>query len=187
MESILVVCTGNICRSPVGELALRSLLPEKFIVSSSGTHAALDRPTAPETDEFVFRTLGIKLDHVGQQLTRERAEAADLIITMTVEHRAWVARTAPRAVRRTFTLREMEEVLTHVAREQHFETLRALAIAASRLRSRVVSEGKELDISDPYGGPPEGYESSFRQVLASSHRVACSISRYVAGTTTSHF
>ena len=33
-ESILVVCIGNICRSPVGERMLKELLPEKHIVSA---------------------------------------------------------------------------------------------------------------------------------------------------------
>lgn len=185
MGSLLVVCTGNICRSPVGEAALRSLLPKNLTVTSAGTHAALGRPTAPETDEFVSRMLETELDHVGQQLTKAQAEAADLILTMTAEHRAWVARTAPRAVRRTFTLRELEATLTHVPNGQHFELLRDLAAAASRLRSRVVSDGKDLDIPDPYGGPPEGYESSFRQVLDSSRKIAYTLCQYGATSTSS--
>ena len=37
-NSILVVCTGNICRSPIGERYLRSLLPDKK-VDSAGTGA----------------------------------------------------------------------------------------------------------------------------------------------------
>lgn len=181
MGSILVVCTGNICRSPVGEAVLRSLLPENLSVTSAGTHAALDRPTAAETDEFVSRVLGAELDHVGQQLTKEQAEAADLVLTMTAEHRAWVARTAPRVVRRTFTLRELEEILTHLPKDQHFESLRGMALAASRLRSRVASEGADLDIADPYGGPAEGYESSFHQVLDSSRRIASAVTHYASG------
>lgn len=181
MGSILVVCTGNICRSPVGEAALRNLLPEGLIVSSAGTHAALNSPSAPESAEFVSRVLGSELDHVGQQLTKEQTEDADLVLTMTAEHRAWVARTAPRAVRRTFILREFEETLTYLPRDQPFESVRDMAQAASRLRSRVGSEGVELDIADPYGGPAEGYENSFREVFASSREIASAITRYASG------
>lgn len=181
MGSILVVCTGNICRSPVGEAALRSLLPKNLAVASAGTHAALGRPAAPETDEFVSRVLGTELDHVGQQLTKAQAEAADLILTMTADHRAWVARAAPRTVRRTFILREFEETLTYLPRDQPFESVRDMAQAASRLRSRVGSEGAELDIADPYGGPAEGYEDSFREVFASSRQIASAITRYASG------
>ncbi|PPK21650.1 protein tyrosine phosphatase, partial [Klebsiella pneumoniae] len=37
-NSLLVVCTGNICRSPIGERYLQKLLPNK-IVASAGTGA----------------------------------------------------------------------------------------------------------------------------------------------------
>ena len=37
-DSILVICTGNICRSPIGERLLRKLLPSK-VVDSAGTNA----------------------------------------------------------------------------------------------------------------------------------------------------
>lgn len=40
-ESILVVCTGNICRSPIGERYMRSVLPNKKI-DSAGTGALID-------------------------------------------------------------------------------------------------------------------------------------------------
>lgn len=39
-ESILVVCTGNICRSPIGERYLRKMMPNK-IVDSAGTGALI--------------------------------------------------------------------------------------------------------------------------------------------------
>ncbi|WP_446668297.1 arsenate reductase/protein-tyrosine-phosphatase family protein, partial [Klebsiella pneumoniae] len=42
-DSILIVCTGNICRSPIAERILRSLLPEKRI-DSAGTGALVDHP-----------------------------------------------------------------------------------------------------------------------------------------------
>lgn len=175
MGSLLVVCTGNICRSPVAEAALRSALPEDFVVSSAGTHAAVGRPAPQETLDFVSRELGIDLVHVGQQLTKQQAESADLIITMTREHRAWVANMAPRAVRRTFTLRELDEIFALSTAKAPAETLRDIAVDASRLRSQVGTAGAELDISDPFGGPPAGYESSFQEVLASSQRVANAI------------
>lgn len=37
-NSILVVCTGNICRSPIGERYLRNIMPDK-IIDSAGTGA----------------------------------------------------------------------------------------------------------------------------------------------------
>ena len=180
MSTIMVVCTGNICRSPVGKAALTSHLPENVTVTSAGTHAAVGRPAAPETSEFVARELGIKLDHAAQQLTRQQAEAADLVITMTTEQRAWVARTAPRAVRRTYTLKELHLLLNALPPESPFTSLKELAQAVSRLRPRLAQVLTGVDIADPYGGPPEGYETAFAEVLHSSRRVAHEISPHLA-------
>lgn len=173
--SILIVCTGNVCRSPVGEVALRALLPESFDLSSAGTHAMVGSAAAPETLEFVARELDTKLDFTARQLTREMAEAADLIISMTVEQRAWIARTAPRTVRRTFTLKEIEKISFDMPPNQAPLSFRELAVASSRLRGRLAAEGTDLDIEDPYGGPPGAYEESFQQVLNSSRELAASI------------
>ena len=53
--SVLFVCTGNVCRSPVAELVTRRLLADKFgpedaarfAVSSAGTNAVLGEPMDP--------------------------------------------------------------------------------------------------------------------------------------------
>lgn len=172
MSTILVVCTGNICRSPVCEVVLAVLLPGGFRITSAGTHAAVARPASPEAVRFVKREINAELEHTGKQLTKEQAEAADLIITMTLEQRAWVARMAPRAVRRSFTLRELALIVGYPGLLEGRGTLRDIALAASRFRSQAGSEGEELDIADPYGGPPAGYETSFRAILVGSERIA---------------
>ena len=172
MSSILVVCTGNICRSPVGEAVLQSQLSGGVAVSSAGTHAVVGAPAEPEVQEFLRREVGLEANHTARQLTRDQADSAHLIITMTSEHRSWVARNAPRAVRRTFTLKELSLLLESLPSESRFTSLKDLALGASRLRPRLAGELAELDIADPYGGPPEAYESSFREVLDFSRRVA---------------
>lgn len=180
MESILVVCTGNICRSPVGAAALRAVLPEsQYAVSSAGTHAAIDRPAAREADVFLQRELGVTLDHAGRQLSKEQAETSDLIITMTAEHRAWVARAAPRVVQRSFTLLELEGIVSLLPSDARYASLGDFAKSASRLRARAKPRGDSLDIPDPYGGPSEGYEESFTTVLASVRLVAAAVSAHV--------
>ena len=178
--SILVVCTGNICRSPVGEAILHDALSGAGIdVTSAGTHAAAGRAAAPETVEFVSRHLGRELDHVGRQLDKPTAEAADLIITMTEEHRSWVAGIAPRTVRRIFTLVELEQVLALLPREQSFDTVRELAMAASRLRVRAGIDSTSKDVADPYGGPAEGYEESFRLVAEACGRIVPALRQHL--------
>ena len=77
MDSILVVCTGNICRSPVGEGLLRHrLTPRRIAVSSAGTHAVVGRRAAPEAISTVLESTGEELRGRGTQLTLEAIEAA---------------------------------------------------------------------------------------------------------------
>lgn len=77
-DSILVVCTGNICRSPIGERYLRNSLPKK-IIDSAGTGALVGN----EADEAAKRIAikhGLSLEgHKGQQFTSALARKLSLI------------------------------------------------------------------------------------------------------------
>ena len=85
-NSILVVCVGNICRSPVAERMLQKLLPEKK-VSSAGVGALVGNPVdglaAKVADEHGIDTSG----HYARQLTPEICRTADLILAMSEETR----------------------------------------------------------------------------------------------------
>lgn len=67
-DSILVVCTGNICRSPIGEYILRRELPNKKI-DSAGTGALVGKNADPKAIKIAAEH-GIDLkEHKGQQFT----------------------------------------------------------------------------------------------------------------------
>lgn len=69
-DSILIVCVGNICRSPIGERLLKELLPSK-VVSSAGISALVGN-SADEKAASVANKYGVSLDgHIAQQLTAE--------------------------------------------------------------------------------------------------------------------
>ena len=95
-NSILVVCIGNICRSPVAERMLQQMLPEKEI-SSAGVGALVDHPVdelaAKVASEHGLDTSG----HMARQLTPEICRGADLILAMSEENREQVYRIAPEA------------------------------------------------------------------------------------------
>ncbi|WP_458339496.1 arsenate reductase/protein-tyrosine-phosphatase family protein, partial [Klebsiella variicola] len=59
-DSILVICTGNICRSPIGERILRNTLPS-MLIDSAGTGALIDRP-ADESAIQIAQKYNINLD-----------------------------------------------------------------------------------------------------------------------------
>lgn len=81
INSILVVCIGNICRSPTGERLLKSALPEKNI-ASAGLGAIVGH-AADETASSVADENGVSLQgHVAQQLTSGMCRDYDLILVM---------------------------------------------------------------------------------------------------------
>lgn len=92
--SILVVCIGNICRSPVGERLLRAALPS-LSISSAGLHAESGSPADPDTTA-VAAAQGLILDgHVARQFTPAIGAAHDLILVMEAAHRRELAQLAP--------------------------------------------------------------------------------------------
>lgn len=95
MQRILVVCVGNICRSPLGERLLRHHLPERFTVTSAGI-GALEGHAADETATEVAAARGVSLEgHVARQFTKEIAAETDLILVMEPGHKADIARRTP--------------------------------------------------------------------------------------------
>jgi len=93
-KRVVLVCTGNICRSPLAEALLQAALKERGVdgvtVSSAGT-GAWDGAPASEGAYLVGLERGLDLSgHRARLLTREVVEQADLILTMARHHRARV-------------------------------------------------------------------------------------------------
>lgn len=95
-ERILVVCTGNICRSPVGERLLRRQLPNKK-VDSAGTQG-LTGHGADATASAVAERCGLSLaGHVARKFDAAMAREYDLILVMEQHHVEEVTKIAPEA------------------------------------------------------------------------------------------
>ncbi|MDM7044336.1 protein tyrosine phosphatase [Klebsiella pneumoniae] len=93
-DSILVVCTGNICRSPIGERYLRQILPSKKI-DSAGTGALVGR-CADNSAINIANKHGISLEgHKGRQFTSSIGRQYDLILVMEKYHLEEIGRIAP--------------------------------------------------------------------------------------------
>ncbi|EXU75234.1 protein-tyrosine-phosphatase [Erwinia mallotivora] len=85
INSILVVCVGNICRSPTGERMLKAALPNKK-VASAGLHAVVDHP-ADDTASSVASEHDLSLEgHVARQLTSAMCRDYDLLLVMEKGH-----------------------------------------------------------------------------------------------------
>ncbi|WP_332095925.1 protein tyrosine phosphatase [Klebsiella pneumoniae] len=93
-DNILVICTGNICRSPLGERLLRNKLPKK-VINSAGTSAMVDHP-ADKSAIKIAEENGISLEgHKGRQLTREMIRQHELILVMEQYHIEHITRLYP--------------------------------------------------------------------------------------------
>jgi protein-tyrosine phosphatase len=170
MASILVVCTGNVCRSPIAAGALRTELERRFgshapDVASAGIGAWERSAATPEAiDAAAERGIDISA-HRGRQLVRPIVDDADLVVAMAAEHRKAVADLAANAAPKTFTLKELVRLLeavppASVDHEDPRRTLTTRVADADRLRGQGF-EGAPFDedVADPIGMPLEMYRA----------------------------
>ena len=80
-DSILVVCVGNICRSPIAEALLKDQYPSKHI-DSAGLGALVGNPVDPNSQE-VMNPFDIDMsNHIAKQINEQLVMTADLIFTI---------------------------------------------------------------------------------------------------------
>ncbi|MBW2233343.1 MAG: low molecular weight protein arginine phosphatase, partial [Deltaproteobacteria bacterium] len=109
---MLVICHGNVCRSPFAgvDLATRNAGLE---VRSAGIAVRTGNPAAPGASRTA-RKFGVELDnHVSQPLTDEGVEWADLILAMQGRHPAAIQRRWPQAAHKVRLLGDFLESSPH--------------------------------------------------------------------------
>lgn len=138
--NVLIVCTGNTCRSPIAEGILKSLLSEKGLehihVMSAGMGALGGMPATPFAIEAAKHWNIDISGHRARQLTRQIIEWADLILAMSSEHVEYILKRVPEAGRKTYLIRAFPD-----------------AYGASQ-------EG----VKDPIGGTLEEYNQTFLEL-----------------------
>lgn len=133
MGLILVVCTGNVCRTPMAVGLLKSRLAEqglddRYQVHSAGVHA-LDGEGASEYSVVAMAERSIDItDHVAHTITAEDVARSDLILVMSREHRQIITQNWPQYGWKVYLLSEMA--------------------------------GKSKDVRDPYGGSLREYRAA---------------------------
>ena len=96
INNILVLCLGNICRSPMAEGLLKEKFPEK-IISSAGLRGMTDW-TADPSSVRIMQKHGMDISsHRARNLTRQMIEEADLILTMEAQQTQLVESRFPEA------------------------------------------------------------------------------------------
>lgn len=108
---ILLVCTGNICRSAMAEAFMRrelasSEFPGEVILSSAGLEAVEGSAPPPEVIAAMGER-GMDLSgHRSRELREEEVAEADLILTMAMHNSSRLLTRHQEAVERVFTLKE---------------------------------------------------------------------------------
>lgn len=148
---VLIVCTGNICRSPVAELILRSLALPGVNVESAGTEAmvgsGIDGPVRHALDNDGIDATGF----LARQLSRAMVEHSDLILAATRSHRSTILREVPSALRRTFTLLELADLTQLAERDGPLKPLGRTTRLGQLARLRGMRPPDAIDdIPDPY-------------------------------------
>lgn len=102
-DNILVVCVGNICRSPMAEALLKQRYPHKNI-DSAGVGALVGHSADPAALEIMA---GQEIDitnHVAKQIDEDLVKKADLIFTMSDSQTKWIEERWPFCRGKTFKL-----------------------------------------------------------------------------------
>jgi len=185
MAHVLLVCTGNICRSPMAEAFLRSAVERRLggeapLVASAGLIA---RDGASATPEAVHAAAELGVDvagHTARRLLADHTRAAAVVVGMAAEHRDEIVLSTPEAVSKTFTLMELVRLVEGEPGPPTpgapAERLVARVAGADRLR-RAGFGGDPLDedVADPLGLPLDAYRRIALELDAWCERLAAAL------------
>jgi protein-tyrosine phosphatase len=151
---VLVVCSGNICRSPMAEHVLRAAFDEaglgdRVTVSSAGTGDWHVGAGASGGTVRVLGAAGYPFDHAARQVTRQMLDDTDLVLAADRGH--------------------VEDLLALGARPDAVALLRSFDPAATG-----------QDVPDPYGLPDSAYQRVFEIITAATPGVVEEVRRRLA-------
>ncbi len=164
MTDVLVLCTANICRSPMAAALLARGLAARAAVASVHSAGLLadGEPPAPLAVS-AMADLGLDISAHRSRLVRAGdLTAADLTLAMARVHLRHAVVTAPEVWPRAFTLKELVRRGEQIGPRPPGTGLADwLAMAhEGRDRASLLGDSADDDVADPIGGPPLAYRQT---------------------------
>ena len=176
---VLFVCTGNICRSPMGELMFPLFFHDDSITTdSAGVQGLIDSPIDPSSarlmqmdgiDTSAFRS---------KRLTPQLAMGSDLVLCFTERQRQKIIELAPRMRSRTFLLTDFADLCAYCAQNNLIEgdmledRLDSVLANASLVRP-MLPPAREID--DPYRKDFPAFETAHAQIGEAFANIAAAL------------
>ena len=189
--SVLFVCTGNICRSPLAERLLHNQIRDltSFItVASAGTMPLLEGSIPPEILNYAATQNVIITDHHPRAISAGMIGNADLILTAERTHRSEVVSLVPRAANKTFTLNQFtrlaqahEELVDQgVITRPNISELAQLVREIADIRSMAPppNDAGDDDIADPYLRSLAAYNQAGNSIAGATSIIADIFRKY---------
>lgn len=184
-STILVVCTGNVCRSPLAQALLQSVvtpLNRDLSVQSAGTGALIGGEIPNEIREQA-RLWHLNLDtHAPTQISTTDIERAALILTAERYHRAEIVGLVPSTSRKVFTLKQLARITENMllgAEQAVVESLRSDTFSAlidevadHRALTPPPEQVDDDDIADPYRRSQHEYDLSAADIRVAVETIA---------------
>ena len=136
VQSVLFVCKGNICRSPLAEAYFQSLVEmdgRRIMVRSAGLETTTGKPAHSKAKTVALQHRLSLEDHATTQVHKELLEQSDLIIVMEISQKDRIHKLYPSSKGKVVLLGRFDS-------------------------------GGPLEIADPYSGTSEDFLSCFQQV-----------------------
>lgn len=187
MTRILFVCTGNTCRSPMAEGLLNKYAKARGLVievRSAGTAAVDGIPISGHTASILMEAGDATATPTSRCLSEELVQWADLILTMTMNHKKQVLQRHPSAIDKIHTLkeyasradeqteailREMEQLTSDFAIKQ--ATGEPIPPELQAKLFELEAKLPDFDIVDPFGGSIEAYRYSAMEIDEAIRRI----------------